>query len=1219
MNFKKRVAAVVLVTAMLTATVYCQQQKQSPLSSAVRQQRPAAATVPPPAAIKKEGSNFDQQRLIALFGSEAQPVYGNRDPTTGRVVLEAAPNNPAPTGNRPANRFTPPADDAKEEVPPVEAEDAIDRKDTRVPETNEINPFELLPPQFHDLLNIPLHDYGNGTTYNPYDKFKLPLKNKYPLVSTGYANTKYQGSPSTTTVKPIKSASQPVKSSAGQAQSGYDYDYDSADYAPIKTTRRPSSKPKTTTTTIRTTTVEDQRYQDQYSNRPTTKKQRVRPSADVPKEPETFDYRPNYQAESTRKPLARPQSYDDTHSDEGPSTHRPEKRPENRPYRPETNQEYVPDNRPDGRPDSRPDNRPDNRPDSRPDNRPDNRPDIRPDSRPDNRPDSRPSQRPSEFSYEETSHQPAGDDWPPRQEEFKPYKPSSRPAFDGFSPYKPDSRPKPAKEEKTPTHPPRPNYSVVAGLDNNDREPIFTPHQSYRPLSDDHIAEIKVTPKPFFAANENQNFGQQQQPQITVGQVDDVPDIIYDYDDERSKGEGVLFMFDNGPSGVASGPDLSSTSGVTQKPAAVTQSPVASPYPTVASRDPRPPQIFSPAFRPSAPVRPSSDSSFLPPLPSNQRLPDSWNSFPQQKQQVGNDSPRPPFRFPADHQQNAKENQPPNILPLFRPNTNPTNEFQFIKHPQQVEFNRQQTHQLQPGQQPNLRPNGQGSPLREQRPGTVNPLPSALQSPFSSISQAVANFFGRRSGHSTGTQRSGNLNPTKKMDRSGIAEPADTEADLDMAESNSGSFVLFSRPDQPLLPSPISVDRSGLSLQLPQQQLPPNLGATPAATHPQVVGIRASPEDGASKPPAFYVYTTHELEQGKPPYLVVGPVLSGPPNVAGAQLVHSVPATPINSPGSQRRSDFLNDAPNRPNSLSFPTSNQEETLAPRQPEIAPVRKPFFPISSGSNNKERPDRLPSGLSPPRQNPPPHRRPPPGFLFPEIPLEADSVPPQGISPVSQGIPPPRVPLNPHKDVASLFSNPTLLHSRPSEEAVVQVTQQPKVPEQAVAVKNPDPPVGVASVLSVPLYETTVTSTVKPPKRKTTKLPSRTTTAPAYMESFNNQQPVTYATIQQEDGKQIAVVHPAYIVTYKSQPGPPELLDLDAPFVPSVESPSEIGEMSSIPFEKWHALPQEIERKGEESPKETSHRGVGDSSQIGHQSSGSDQLKYYGGFLPLVPGQK
>ena len=48
-----------------------------------------------------------------------------------------------------------------------------------------------------------------------------------------------------------------------------------------------------------------------------------------------------------------------------------------------------------------------------------------------------------------------------------------------------------------------------------------------------------------------------------------------------------------------------------------------------------------------------------------------------------------------------------------------------------------------------------------------------------------------------------------------------------------------------------------------------------------------------SKPPAFYVYASREFEQGKPPYLVVGPVFSGPPNVAGVQLVHTAPAQPI--------------------------------------------------------------------------------------------------------------------------------------------------------------------------------------------------------------------------------------------------------------------------------------------------------------------------------------
>ena len=61
----------------------------------------------------------------------------------------------------------------------------------------------------------------NGTTYNPYDKYNKPAppqKSKYPLVSTGYINTKKkQGS----TAKP----------SAGRQQPSA-YDYDSDNYTP---------------------------------------------------------------------------------------------------------------------------------------------------------------------------------------------------------------------------------------------------------------------------------------------------------------------------------------------------------------------------------------------------------------------------------------------------------------------------------------------------------------------------------------------------------------------------------------------------------------------------------------------------------------------------------------------------------------------------------------------------------------------------------------------------------------------------------------------------------------------------------------------------------------------------------------------------------------------------------------------------------------------------
>ena len=124
-----------------------------------------------PAAPSPSGSNFDRERLAALFGSDAQPVYGTRDPTTGRVTLDTI--TPAPLPSSGVARTAPVDDYELLETESLDEDEPIDRKDTRVPETNEINPFELLPPQFHDILNIPLHDYGNGTTFNPYDKYKV--------------------------------------------------------------------------------------------------------------------------------------------------------------------------------------------------------------------------------------------------------------------------------------------------------------------------------------------------------------------------------------------------------------------------------------------------------------------------------------------------------------------------------------------------------------------------------------------------------------------------------------------------------------------------------------------------------------------------------------------------------------------------------------------------------------------------------------------------------------------------------------------------------------------------------------------------------------------------------------------------------------------------------------------------------------------------------------
>lgn len=346
MSLKKGLAAVFIV-AMSVVTA------QTSSYSAGRRQRPPVAGAVPSVAIKKEGPNFHQQRLIALFGSETQPVYGNRDPTTGRIMLVAAPSDTALTGSAGSgsntnNHYSPASSVHDDEEAENSADshnlnahqDQVDGKDTKVSETNEINPFDFLPPQFHDLLNIPIHDYGNGTVYNPYDKFKQPIKNKYPLVSTGYANTNYQGSPSTTTIIPIESTSLP-NSDNEQVD---DYDYDANDYVPTKTSRKPtattlSQKPKVTTAMpSRTSTIEDQQFDDysnQYANQLTTKKQRIRPVLEMPQETAAV-YRPTIpQVDNTRKP-ARP-SYDNNLQPESSiyreqvSAFRPNNRPEPRP------------------------------------------------------------------------------------------------------------------------------------------------------------------------------------------------------------------------------------------------------------------------------------------------------------------------------------------------------------------------------------------------------------------------------------------------------------------------------------------------------------------------------------------------------------------------------------------------------------------------------------------------------------------------------------------------------------------------------------------------------------------------------------------------------------------------------------------------------------------------------------------------------------------------
>ncbi|KAK2726444.1 uncharacterized protein LOC136032216 [Artemia franciscana] len=117
-------------------------------------------------------SQLSNDRIRAYFGEDAKPAYGERDPETGKVSLpnKKIQGRKGLSSNDNVRRI---ADEVAE------------------PDDNEINPFQLFPPTFHDLLDIPIHDYGNGTTLNTYEKFKK--RPKQPLVSSGYANTKFQG------------------------------------------------------------------------------------------------------------------------------------------------------------------------------------------------------------------------------------------------------------------------------------------------------------------------------------------------------------------------------------------------------------------------------------------------------------------------------------------------------------------------------------------------------------------------------------------------------------------------------------------------------------------------------------------------------------------------------------------------------------------------------------------------------------------------------------------------------------------------------------------------------------------------------------------------------------------------------------------------------------------------------------------------------------------
>nr|XP_045603787.1 nascent polypeptide-associated complex subunit alpha, muscle-specific form-like [Procambarus clarkii] len=127
---------------------------------------------------------------------------------------------------------------------------------------NEVSPFALFPPQFHDLLEIPLHTYSNGSSFSPHHRYR-PVG---PLISKGYASTKIQGN------------TNQVHAPANQVTPKVSYTPNSVSQ---DNTKKLVETNQTTTKIITTTTTTTESFQDLYSSTdpPTSHAPSSRPSA----------------------------------------------------------------------------------------------------------------------------------------------------------------------------------------------------------------------------------------------------------------------------------------------------------------------------------------------------------------------------------------------------------------------------------------------------------------------------------------------------------------------------------------------------------------------------------------------------------------------------------------------------------------------------------------------------------------------------------------------------------------------------------------------------------------------------------------------------------------------------------------------------------------------------------------------------------------------------
>ncbi|XP_069939296.1 mucin-2-like [Cherax quadricarinatus] len=249
--------------------------------------------------------HYNNRRVLTLGGADELPNYV--DDTKDAPDQDKVPDDPygdtvagynLPDSFPPAPSYADPtllsavmkqADQANFRYPlattvPPETNNLLSA--TVLPEDNEISPFALFPPQFHGLLEIPLHTYSNGSTFSPHHRYR-PVG---PLISKGYASTKIQGNANNviapanqdTQVANNSNEEKPIERSQTTASTTVSSQNSYHPTDPPTTPSSPSMSP-TAHTTHTQPTIQNDRYQPTtppYHSRPTSPS--FRPFINVP-------------------------------------------------------------------------------------------------------------------------------------------------------------------------------------------------------------------------------------------------------------------------------------------------------------------------------------------------------------------------------------------------------------------------------------------------------------------------------------------------------------------------------------------------------------------------------------------------------------------------------------------------------------------------------------------------------------------------------------------------------------------------------------------------------------------------------------------------------------------------------------------------------------------------------------------------------------------------